>query len=250
MILAVRDGRPGTAMMSFHGLLSTREIGAVVDFVRTSFISGRRKNARYHSPANGWRDFARYAAAFPFVEGKIALDKAVATLTAGQRRGRRLYVNACITCHDRPQQMEKRKGPVWDARPVSFPRGGYSPRHRDVVVDENTAATPYARHGVPPNGFSLTAEERRGEGVFQKNCAFCHAADGTGRNWIGSFLQPHPRDLTDSRTMAAMTRLRLRRVILDGLPGTTMSAWKQVLSAAEIDAVVAYIFKVFIRAGG
>jgi len=248
MILAVSNGRTGTAMMGFGKVLTTQEIDAVVDFVRASFISGHHRNSRYHSPANGWRDFSRYAAAFPFVEGKIALDKPVAALTAGQRRGRRLYVNACITCHDRPRVTEK--GPVWDAHPVSFPRGGYSHRDRDAVVDEITTATPYARHAVAPSEFPLTAEERRGETVFQKNCAFCHAADGTGRNWIGSFLQPHPRDLTDRQAMASMTRLRLRRVILEGLPGTTMSAWKQVLSATEIDAVIAYIFKVFIRDAG
>lgn len=242
---AVKKGHPGTAMMSFSGLLSEDEIAAVVDFIRASFITGRRLNTRYHSPANGWRDFARYAAAFPFVQGGIALDKPVAALTAEQRRGRRLFANACITCHDRPRVMKQ--GPLWEPRPVSYPRGGYSHRQHEAAVDATTAATPYARHELPPAGFSLTEEERRGEDLFQKNCAFCHAADGTGRNWIGSFLQPHPRDLTAPRIKGTMTPAHLRRVIREGLPGTTMSAWKQVLSQADIDAVVAYVFRVFIK---
>ena len=72
-----------------------------------------------------------------------------------------------------------------------------------------------------------------------------HAADGSGQNWIGSFLEPHPRNLTDPQAMAGMTDKRLREVIENGLPGTTMSAWKSVLGAGDIDAIIAYISRVF-----
>jgi cytochrome c oxidase cbb3-type subunit 3 len=84
-----------------------------------------------------------------------------------------------------------------------------------------------------------------GERLFQENCAFCHAADGTGKNWIGSFLEPRPRDLTDKAFMSGMTRERLAQTIRDGLPGTSMPAWKSVLTADEIDALVAYIHRAF-----
>jgi len=90
-----------------------------------------------------------------------------------------------------------------------------------------------------------TAQEKEGEVLFQENCAFCHAPDGTGKNWIGRFLEPHPRDLTDPVNMQTMTAERLRQVIRDGLPDTTMSAWKNVLDAGQIDAVIAYINRVF-----
>ena len=45
--------------------------------------------------------------------------------------------------------------------------------------------------------------------------------------------------------MAGMTDERLRKVIENGLPGTTMSAWKAVLGTDDIDAIIAYISKVF-----
>jgi len=37
----------------------------------------------------------------------------------------------------------------------------------------------------------------------------------------------------------------LKRVIENGLPDTTMSAWKSVLSPEEIDALIAYISRAF-----
>jgi cytochrome c oxidase cbb3-type subunit 3 len=108
-----------------------------------------------------------------------------------------------------------------------------------------SGASPYGVHDQPVPVEGLNAREQQGEGLFLQNCAFCHAKDGTGRNWIGSFLQPHPRDLTDSQAMAGVNRHRLKQVISEGLPGTTMSAWKQVLSEQEIDAIVAYIDRAF-----
>ena len=69
------------------------------------------------------------------------------------------------------------------------------------------------RTAVQTSDVALSARELRGQALFQENCAFCHAADGTGRNWIGSFLQPHPRDLTAPAFMRSMTASRLAGVI-------------------------------------
>ncbi len=45
--------------------------------------------------------------------------------------------------------------------------------------------------------------------------------------------------------MAGMTRARLAGVIREGLPGTSMPAWKSVLSDADIDALTHYIGRAF-----
>jgi cytochrome c oxidase cbb3-type subunit 3 len=58
-------------------------------------------------------------------------------------------------------------------------------------------------------------------------------------------MEPHPRDLTNPDFMRAMSRERLRRVIRDGLPQTSMPAWRSVLQPAEIDAVIAYVARAF-----
>ncbi|ROR29062.1 c-type cytochrome [Inmirania thermothiophila] len=239
MIRAVTEGRPGTAMKPFGGVLTAAEIEAVVDFVRETFMRRREPNTRYHTAANGWPDHERYRDAYPFATGELALDTPWDRLTPAQRRGKRLFLASCVSCHDAGRVQDP--GPLWETEAVSFPRAGYSHRAPDAL----SGATPFARHDIPPRIEGLTPLEREGERIYQANCAFCHAADGTARNWIGTFLEPHPRDLTDPEAMAGMTRARLRRVIREGLPGTSMPAWGRVLDAGQIEAVIAYISRAF-----
>jgi len=243
MIDAVSHGRKDTAMKGFATLLSASDIAAVVDFVRYTFMAGKGGvNTYYHTAENGWPDHEkRYGIAYPFALGKIPLDTPWEDLTPQQQQGKRLFMSSCITCHDRARVRDP--GAIWDPRAVSFPRGGYRPGQAET--DAVSGATPYARHDRAPALSDPTPQERRGERLFQANCAFCHAADGTAGNWIGHFLEPHPRNLTDAKAMAGMTRARLKQVIRDGVSGTTMSAWKSVLSDQQIDAVIAYIARAF-----
>ena len=271
MIKSVTDGREGSAMMSFAAVLNRAEIEAVVDYVRNVFIAGDGINTRYHILENGWDDHERYAPAFPFALGEIALDTPLEQLTAAQREGRQLFITSCVTCHDRSKVNDE--GDLWNPRAVSYPRGGYS--NKDVVnpnaeealsferdevdlagpidqidqidrVDAVSSATPFARHEIAPKVDGLTPQQQVGETIFQANCAFCHGATGTGRNWVGSFLQPPPRDLTDAEAMSGMTHQRLTKVISEGLVETTMPAWGGVLTVDEIDAVAAYVMRVFV----
>ena len=243
MVAVVRDGKPGTAMKPFASLLSDDEIRAVVEFVRDEFMIRAAPNTRYHTRANGWADHERFSQAFPFVKGEILLSADETRLTPDQRTGRTLYLTSCISCHD----MAKRPKvpPSWEAEAVSFPRTGFATGDFLEPPDAVSGATTFARHDIPPIMLEASEGERAGEALFQKNCAFCHAADGTGKNWIGTFMIPHPRDLTSPAAMSGMTRDRLRRVIRDGLPGTSMPAWGSVLSELQIDHVVAYVAKMF-----
>ena len=254
MLDAVTNGRTGTAMLGFKGILQPNEIAAVTDFVRQEFMVDKATNTRYHTPENGWPNHQRYAAAFPFATGTIAIDAPVEQMTPEQRAGRRLYMASCVSCHDRSKVSEP--GAPWELRPLSYPRNGFSPGDNYASpgraspgdgpkVDAITSATPYALHDKVPQLAGLSKQEQRGEAIYQENCAFCHAADGTGRNWIGSFLEPHPRDLTQAAFMSGMTRERLAGVIRDGLPETSMPAWKSVLPEPDIQAVIAYIARAF-----
>jgi cytochrome c oxidase cbb3-type subunit 3 len=242
MIAAVWRGKPGTAMKPFQGIISPFEAAAVVDFVRDEFMRGQRVNTRYHTAENGWPGHERYRAAYPFATGAIPLDTAWEDLSADAQAGKRLYLSTCVTCHDRGRTS--REQPTWESRPLSYPRNQFQPGQA-AAPDAITSASPYAVHDRPPRLAGLNPVERDGEKLFQANCAFCHAADGTGRNWIGSFMEPHPRDLTNPEFMRNLSRERLRQVIRDGLPETSMPAWKSVLEPAEIEAIIAYVGRAF-----
>lgn len=110
--MAVRHGLPGTAMKSFAGVLAEREVAAVTAFVHDEFVVRRAPNTRYHTAENGWPAHERYAAAFPFAQGGLAIDAPESSLTPRERAGRRLYLTTCITCHDRAAVRDP--GPAWE----------------------------------------------------------------------------------------------------------------------------------------
>ena len=237
MLDAVTNGRPGTAMVNFDAVLAPGEIEAVVWYIRDKLLGNPAANAKYHSPENGWENFERYAAAFPFIEGRIGLDRPISELDDSQRAGRNLYVSACVSCHDQPNTSSGEA--IWETRAVSFPRRHYS--HREPPLDVVSGASPYARHEVPVVPENMSEQQQHGMQLYQDNCAFCHAPDGTGKNWIGSFLEPKPRDFTDPGFALHDAPDAFREIVKTGLPNTSMPAWRHVLSDAEIDAIVAYI---------
>ena len=243
MLDSIANGRTGTAMKGFAGILSAEDIAVVADFVRQEFVIAKARNTSYHTAANGWPNHERYAAAFPFATGKILLDASAEDLAPDQRAGRKLFMASCVSCHDRAKVADE--GVHWDLRPLSYPRNGFQPGDWPPKLDGVTSATPYSLHDRVPKIQDLSKLERQGEQLHQMICAFCHAANGTSRNWIGSFLEPHPRDLTSPQFMAGMTSERLAHVIREGLPETSMPAWKSVLTDEEISAVIAYISRAF-----
>jgi len=238
----LQAGKPGTAMKPFVGILSTREMEAVAAFVVDEFVNRKADNTRYHTVENGWPDHERYAAAFPFAKGEIPLSRPWEDLDERETEGKRLYLSSCVSCHDRGAPTED--DTVWSSRPLSYPRNNFSLAN-PPKIDAMTSASPYALHDIPPKLNGLSAKERRGERLFQNNCAFCHGADGTGQNWIGRFMEPPPRNLQDPAFMKKATRGSIAHAIREGLPNTSMPAWKSVLKDIDLQAIIAYINRAF-----
>lgn len=242
---AVRDGRPGTAMKSFANILNDAQIKAVSAFVAREFVRDKARNTAYHTAENGWPEHQRFAAAFPFATGEVALDTAWEALSPEQAAGKRLFLSACISCHDRAVVGDE--GPAWSARPVSYPRAGFVfEPDGSPPVDALSGASVYARHDVAPAVERHPPRAVLGKQLFEANCAFCHGADGTGKNWIGRFMEPPARDLT-TLTAASMPRERLVATIRDGLEGRSMPAWRDVMTPAQIDAVADYVSRAFMQ---
>ncbi len=105
---------------------------------------------------------------------------------------------------------------------------------------------------LPP--YRLTAQDaERGRVVYDKWCAGCHGDTGAGDGEAAAYMLPRPRDFRRAvyqiRTTASGQLPRdedLRRVIDEGMPGSTMPGWRGRLSARERDDVIAYI-KTFSR---
>ena len=100
---------------------------------------------------------------------------------------------------------------------------------------------------------SPAQQAEAGRAIYEARCEVCHAAEGDGNGPAAENLDPKPRDFRRGwykiRTTASgqlPTDDDLVRVIGNGMPGTSMPAWKGVLSDDEIRAVAVYL-KTFSR---
>lgn len=87
-----------------------------------------------------------------------------------------------------------------------------------------------------PLGADAAAE---GAEVFRTNCEMCHGPQGHGDGPAGQALDPQPRNLAELQTEAGDDFLFWR--ISEGKPGTSMVAWKGILSEEQIWQTVSFI---------
>ena len=81
--------------------------------------------------------------------------------------------------------------------------------------------------------------------VYQRHCAVCHGVEGRGDGPAAGLLDPRPRDFTAGRYKFRSTPTGTLPTVEDvaltigaGLPGTSMPAYRDLLSPQEIDALV------------
>ena len=106
----------------------------------------------------------------------------------------------------------------------------------------------YARAIAWPPGSDLKPDASVGEQIYARHCAVCHGPDGRGNGPAAPALHPRPRDFTSGAFKLSSTPSGqpptiedLRQVILHGMPGSSMPAWDDVLTSADVDAVAEYV---------
>ena len=109
-------------------------------------------------------------------------------------------------------------------------------------------AAEYARPIKWPPGSELPANASAGARVYAAHCAICHGPDGHGNGPAAPSLHPRPRNfsggifkLKSTSEGQPPTLEDVRTAIQRGMPGSSMPAWQDVLSDAEIDAVADYV---------
>jgi cytochrome c oxidase cbb3-type subunit 3 len=245
IIAALLKGKPGTAMKPFTGLLSNTEIGDVASFVAETFAKCRARNTAYHTVANGWPDHAlRYGPAFPFATGELPLDVPERLLEPGEQAGRELFRSTCISCHEGRLAQPSAIG-LSSPGERADEAGLWSGRaDHDDEYDVPTI------HDIVPTIADPTPSEILGQDLYASACADCHAADGTGRNWIGKFLRPMPPDFTTPLFAWDFDVGVFAMRILEPKPGTSMPSFRSVLSGQQAEAIADYVSRAFIHSSG
>jgi mono/diheme cytochrome c family protein len=93
------------------------------------------------------------------------------------------------------------------------------------------------------------AQPTGGAAVYAKYCAQCHNTNGDGRGIASPLLRPAPRDFTSGKYQIRSTATGnlptnddVKNVILRGIPGTAMPAFKEVTAVVDqLDPLVAHL---------
>ncbi len=92
-------------------------------------------------------------------------------------------------------------------------------------------------------------DAENGEQVYGQRCVWCHGEEGEGLGPAAERLNPPPRDFTSAQYKIKTTVFDddfandddIFRMIRDGMPGTAMPGWDDVLSEQEMWDLVLYI---------
>lgn len=92
----------------------------------------------------------------------------------------------------------------------------------------------------PAKAAPVAANPELGKRLYLERCEQCHGVEGQGDGAAADFVYPRPRDFTlalfkvrSTPSGRVPTDHDLFRVISEGLPGTSMPAWKKFLTEEE-----------------
>lgn len=272
MIAIVRDGKAGTAMAGWGTQLNDKEVAAVVDYVRKTFMAasadpriqkGREIYAKTCATCHGDRgqgvlfsqagmtkpprDFAS-----PQARAELDRERMVEAVTNG-RSGTAMasfksqlpkkdieavvdYVRAVLMVPE--SQISGTMAHGGGAREMGKNHGAHGP----------LPATPSADMTLPlPSG--LKGDAAKGKKFYLANCATCHGDKGDGKGPRAYFINPKPVNFLSEKSRASLNRPTLFTIIAAGKLGTEMPAWRHVLNDQEMANVAEYVFRAYIEPG-
>lgn len=87
--------------------------------------------------------------------------------------------------------------------------------------------------------FTYMLESNDGQQLFDTYCVSCHGKKLDGKGPVSRMLDPLPRAFTDHFVGSYETRFK--DSIRNGVKGTSMPTWKEILSDQQIGALITYI---------
>lgn len=212
------------------------------------FLKSRRGSNPSESSVDEYKLAANTAAPVPdsVAEVQVALSAAKTPSARGEQL---IHGYACLSCHkldDHDGGISpdlSREGLVrdqaWLMEHFRNPRAGVPdsnmPAFNLPEKDfEDMTAYLATRTALPP---AMTPEQ-----TFKELCARCHGDKGNGKGPNAIYLDPAPRDLTRAEFMATKPQKRLVSSIRDGVAGTSMPAWGRMLTDAQIQGVLDYVW--------
>ena len=179
-----------------------------------------------------------------------------------------LYHEYCSVCHgDRGNGDSRARGSM-----VPPPRDFTAPEARALSREAIVAAIAKGKPGTAMAPWETQLGEREiaavadfvleafiapidsdsaGEGarIYARTCSVCHGDHGSGAVWATANLNPRPRNFTTTEAAAELGRKRMIHSVTYGRPDTAMPGFGTQLDEHQIEAVVDFVRRRFMRAG-
>ena len=272
MILGVREGRPGSAMVAWKSQLSDRQIEIVVDYVRDTFMRassasdasrGRQVYAKSCAVCHGdrgagsaWAGANLNPAPRDFSSAQAKAELSRERMLAAVAQGRPGTAMAGFGSQLSGEDMGAVVDYIRSAFMLVGSDAGISGTHaRGAPAAPMTAAVPaHAGAGAHadmrlPLPYGLAADAAKGRAFYDRNCATCHGVKGDGNGPRAYFINPKPRSFVAADSRAVLNRPVIFASVSAGKLGTEMPAWDKVLNRQEIANVSEYVFQAFVREG-
>ena len=82
-----------------------------------------------------------------------------------------------------------------------------------------------------------------GRTIYLSRCVSCHGEQGRGDGVLSKGLAPpKPRNFVEDEWKYGRTAEKALAVVTNGIPGTSMGAWKSSYSSEELREVTGYVF--------
>lgn len=94
---------------------------------------------------------------------------------------------------------------------------------------------------VPAARLASGEARQRGRALYLENCAFCHGENADGKGERDEALSGPPANFTDPDWQRRMSPRRVYWRIREGVPQTSMPAWKGTLSEEETWDLVGWL---------
>ncbi len=185
--------------------------------------------------------------------------------------GRRLYVSYCQLCHglagkgDGPLAKAMKINPAdltitvrsrsdtilkkiitGDGRQTITGRDRHNllsetmPEWRNVFDDSQVQALIAYLRFLGRSKHELMGDPEVGMRLYGKYCQVCHGTEGDGEGIMTKLMGIMPMDHTNTNETGRLANQELVNSILDG-KGRFMPAWRDILSQADVEALVSYI---------